>query len=254
MNSESVAFLTERLLKNVDGCREGRMDAEAFLQEAENLLGGLPLYPARTITEVGTAVGEKLDALPAVAVDLTLRLMGSTERAVRAMTVAVIARLARYQPGMWVETALHLINDDDWEVRDLAAHIFDTPDAGDGAADFHLQFVCDTVTDWVINPNERIRRAASHALLRYAVCHAEFRPRWLDMLDPLITDTSEYVRFSLVSALRTLGRADGPLVLNYMESALNRLTDESREVFRLTLDHAFTAKYPERKSELLARL
>jgi hypothetical protein len=74
------------------------------------------------------------------------------------------------------------------------------------------------------------------------------------MLAPLLDDPQEYVRHSLAAALRTLGRADAEVVLSFIESRLDALTDGSREVFRLVLDHPFAARHPERKAELLVRL
>jgi HEAT repeat protein len=185
---------------------------------------------------------------------LTLRLVSSPAREVRALAAIVLFRLARFQPGLWVDPARLLLTDEDWEVRDLAAHVFDLQDGIEGAINFHLEFVWDVVRRWSEDSDERVRRAATQALLNFAVAHPEFRPRWLQMLAPLLDDPQEYVRHSLVIALRTLGRADSALVFGFIESRLDQLTDESREVFRLILDHPFAARDPQRQAELLMRL
>jgi 3-methyladenine DNA glycosylase AlkD len=254
--SDDLSWTTLRaqLLGELERLRQGLASPEEFLHAAEEALAGLPLYPPRAVRVLGAALADDLDHTPALAVDVTLGLMSSPAREVRALAAAVISRLARFQPGMWVEPVGHLICDEDWEVRDLAARVFDLQDDGEGAAGFHLEFVCDVLRRWAEHADERVRRAATQALLGFAAANPPFRPRLLQLLAPLLNDSQEYVRHSLAAALRVLGRADAELVFGFIEARLDPLTDGAREVFRLVLDHPFAARHPERKAELLARL
>ena len=250
----SPGVLRQRLLGELERLRRDPASPEEFLRAAEEVLAGLPLYPPAVIRALGVALADDLDRSPALAVDLTLRLMSSPAREVRALAAAIIFRLARFQPGMWVDPARHLLSDEDWEVRDLAARVFDLQDGEEGAASFHLEFVCEVVRQWTQHSDERVRRAATQALLGFAAANPPFRPRLLQMLAPLLDDPQEYVRHSLAAALRVLGRADSELIFGFVESRLDALTGGAREVFRLVLDHPFAARHPERKAELLARL
>lgn len=209
--------------------QSGSLALEDAADKLGDLLHPLPLYPAAPVLALGDALAEPLEKRPGLAIDLTLRLVSSTVRAVRGVAVAVIHRLARYQPAIWAETVRHLVRDDDWEVRDLAAHAFDTIETGEGAADFHLAYVTDLVRGWVGDEEYLLRRAASQALLGYAARHADFRGILLDVLDPLLEDDLEYVRRSHAAALRTLGRADPVVVYEYIEAGLETLSENSRE-------------------------
>jgi hypothetical protein len=246
--------LQDEFLKLVTDRQNGRLDAETLLRQAEELLAGLPLYPPQAVMSIGIAAADCLDAAPGMAVDVVLKLVSSTEREVRAVTAAIVFRFARYQPGYWIDTVQLLIGDEDWEVRDLASHIFDTQEFGEGAVDFHLEFVLDTVQKWVADANALTRRAATQALLGHASRHAEFRPKLLEILHPLLDDPSEYVRDNHTAALRKLGRADPALVMDYIERSLPSAGDLARDTFRTVLNQPWAAKLPERKLQLLAAL
>jgi len=246
LQDEFLALVTDR--------QNGRLDAETMLSRAEELLAGLNLYPADTIMVIGIAAADVLDSTPGMAVDAVLKLMSSTEREVRAVTAAMVFRFARYQPGFWLDTIHHLITDEDWEVRDLAAHCFDTQEYGEGAAEFHFAFVLETVGSWISDPNFLLRRAATQALLGYALKHAEFRPKLLEMLHPLLDDPSEYVRDNHVAALRKIGRADPALVMDYVERSLAATGELAHETFRTVLNQPWANKLLQRKAELLAKL
>ena len=223
------------------------------MAECDASLKGTPLYPPAELFGAGIAVGESLENTPAPAIEITLRLISSEIRETRALAVAVIHRLARYQPALWVDTVRHLLLDDDWEVRDLTARVFDVFENQDGAAEFHPSFVVEVVGKWVGDPDERIRRAASQALLGYALRHAEFRKPLLILLDPLIGD-GDYVRNSFTVCLRSLGRSDPELVLNYLESALDRESREIADIVRRVLEHPFADRLPEQKARIAERL
>ncbi|MCX6600295.1 MAG: DNA alkylation repair protein [bacterium] len=254
--SDDPSFTTLRaqLLAELERLRHEQSSPEEFLRAAGEALHGLPLYPPAVIRALGAALADDLDRSPALAVDVTLGLMSSPAREVRALAATILSRLARFQPGMWVEPGRHLVCDEDWEVRDLAARVFDLQDDFEGAAGFHLEFVCDVLRQWAEHADERVRRAATQALLGFAAANPPFRPRLLQLLAPLLNDPQEYVRHSLAAALRVLGRADAELVFGFIEARLDPLTDGAREVFRLVLDHPFAARHPERKAELFSHL
>ncbi|MFZ5434134.1 MAG: DNA alkylation repair protein [Calditrichota bacterium] len=231
-----------------------RLSAEEFLERIDRLLADRDLFPPEAIFQLGSTLGTRLENSPGPAVDLTLKLMSSDVRATRAIAVGVLHRLARFQPGFWTDAARHLITDSDWEVRDIAARVFDDWNGEDGAAEFHLSFVVDVVRDWVQDSDERVRRAASQALLGYAARHPEFRSQLLEILDPLLTDEREYVRHSLAAALRILGRSDPPFVMDYLELVAASNHEPAKEIVKLVLDHSFADRLPDRKAELLRRL
>jgi hypothetical protein len=250
----AMETLREELLELFEDVKAGLLAMEDFVEQASELLNQLPLYPTTTVLALGVAIGEKLEKSPGLAVELTVRLVGAPAREVRAMAAVVIHRIARFQPGMWVDTIRHLVADDDWEVRDLAARVFDTLEAGEGAAEFHLMFVHETVKSWVTDSDYLVRRAATQALTGYAINHADFRPLLLDMLRPLLDDQREYVRRGLAATLRTLGKADGALIFDYLEAAANPPTPRVAETIRLVMEHRFAGKFPVRKAALLSGL
>ncbi|MDD5087577.1 MAG: DNA alkylation repair protein [bacterium] len=243
-----------RLIALAGQCAGGQTAIEDFVAQCDDRLAGIPLYPPAEVFAAGVAVGEALEKTPAPAIEVALRLISSEARETRALAVAVIHRVARFQPAVWVDPVRHLLLDDDWEVRDLAARVFDVFEEHDGAAEFHLAYVVEVVETWVGDPEERIRRAAPQALLGYARRHAEFRPQLLTVLDPLLDDEQDYVRTSYAAALRALGRTDPELVLNYLETTLERDSLNAAEVVRCVIEHPFANRLPEHKARLVRRL
>ncbi|MBU0508007.1 DNA alkylation repair protein [bacterium] len=253
-DGESTEERNRELTDLAGQCAQGRIPVEELLAEFDHRLAGTPFYPPAGLFGLGNAVGEILEKTPAAAIDVALKLISSSVRETRGAAVGLIFRLARLQPGFWVDTARHLVTDDDWEVRDLAARVFDVFEDQDGAAEFHLAFVVEVVTAWVRDSDEQVRRAAPQALLGYALRHAEFRPRLLPILDPLLADPREYVRNSFVACLRTLGRADPDVVLDYLETAAARADETGNDTIRLALDHPFADRVPDRKARIIERL
>jgi 3-methyladenine DNA glycosylase AlkD len=253
-NGGSHNRIADQLTTLVESYRDGQFAVDDLLSEIEQLLRGYALYPAQPILVLGFALADLMDKTPAEAIELTLRLVSSTTREARALAAAMIMRFSRFQPGLWLDPVQHLVRDQDWEVRDLAAHCFDTPENGDGAIDFHQSYVWQVVQDWIAHEDYLLRRAATQALIGHAVKVAEFRPKVLAMLDPLLDDDLEYVRDSHAAALRRLGRADPALVFDYMEKSLDTPTEAARETFRKVLDHSFADRLPGRKTKILARI
>jgi hypothetical protein len=246
--------IQDALLALLADRKSGRLDAEPFLERVEDLVGSLPLYPPSRVMGLGAAAGEVLDKNPETAIEVVLLIMGSTIREVRALAAAMLHRLARLQPSFWADTVKHLATDDDWEVRDIAAHAYDTIEGDVGAVEFHYEWVSEAVGGWALEDNYLLRRAASQALSGYALQHADFRPQLLDLLDPLFDDDLEYVRQNYAATLRKLGRADPELVMDYLESKAAALTDPARDTIRTVLQHHFANRLPERKAKLLSQL
>jgi hypothetical protein len=168
----------------------------------------------------------------------------------------MISRLARFQPAIWMDLAKHLAADEDWGVREYAAHIFDTQGKFDGLSGYHLDYVFEVLEGWVRDTNYLVRRAPTNALLSYYLKHPEIGERLIALLDPLLDDEMEYVRRNHVFALRTIGKKRPELVLDYIESKLklDELTERIKEVFQEVLEHKFADKLPQRKIELLSKL
>jgi len=233
---------------------DGKVSVDALVQKCDEILRDRELYPPEPILHFGIRLGETVENSPGPAVEVSLQLISSPVRATRAVAVGMIFRLARFQPGFWVDSARMLITDDDWEVRDLAARIFDDWDSEDGAVEYHTSFVLEVVSGWVCDNDERIRRAATYALLGYAQRHSEIIPQLLDILNPLMADSHEYVRGSMATALRTLGRTNSKSVLDFIEKSLENPSDLVCETIRLSLDRSFADRFPERKARILERL
>jgi 3-methyladenine DNA glycosylase AlkD len=246
--------LRDGFVNLVEARQNGRLSAEEFLERAESLLDRLELYPPAAVMELGTSAAKALDSTPGMAVDIVLKMISSAQREVRAVAAAMIFHFARFQPAFWVDTIKLLIMDEDWEVRDLAAHSFDTTEYGEGAAEFHFEYVLEVIEGWLKDSLAQVRRAATQSLLGYAERHPEFRPKLLEILDPLLDDPSEYVRDTHFAALRKIGKMDATLLMDYIERALPKLSDTSREALRQLLNQPFANKSPERKAELLAKL
>ncbi len=247
-------MIREEFLKLVSDRQNGRLDAETLLHRSEELLEGISLYPPATVMTLGIAAADVLDVTPGMAIDVVLKLMSSTVREVRATAAAMVSRFARYQPGFWLDAVRHLVTDEDWEVRDLAAHSFDTREFGDGAAEFHLEFVSAVVRDWVNSPDPLIRRAATQALLGYAARHPEFRAKLVALLSLLLDDPSEYVRDNHAAALLKVGRLDPPLLMDYIESCRGTAGAYGRETLRNLLEQPFASTIQVRRAELLSKL
>jgi 3-methyladenine DNA glycosylase AlkD len=223
-------------------------------QQIDLLLSDLKLYPFTPVIELGIAGAELLEKTPEEAVNITLQLAASEEKATRAVSTVILSRLARFHPKIWMELAKHLAADSDWEVREYTAHIFDVQGQFEGLAAYHLDYVFEVLGSWVKDENYLVRRAPTNALLSYYLKNPEIGERLIALLDPLLDDLMEYVQRNHIFALRTIGKKRPELVFDYMESKLPQLTDNSRQTLRQVLEHKFADKVPARKKELLAKL
>jgi HEAT repeat protein len=234
--------------------REEKFTDAIGVEAVNDLLREVVTYPFAVAIELGNAAAELLEKDPESAVNITLQLTGSEEKSVRAISTVIVARLARYQPQIWMNLAKHLAADDDWGVREYAAHIFDTQGQFEGLSGFHLDYCFEILEGWVKDENYLVRRAPTNALLSYYLKNPEIGERLIKLLDPLLNDEMEYVRRNHVFALRTIGKKKPELIFDYIESKLGVMTDRIREVFREVLEHKFADKLPQRKATLLSKL
>jgi HEAT repeat protein len=217
-------------------------------------LEGMKLYPFGPVLSLGSEIAVILERKPEAAIEIVLRMVGSSVAATRALAGVLLSRLARYGPAPWMKLAHHLAADENWEVREYAAHIFDTHGDFEGLAAFHLDFCFEVLSQWVRDEDYRVRRATTNALLGYYLKNPEIGPRLLSLLEPLVGDGSDYVRRNLVFALRTVGKKRPELVLSFIEQHIEEHAEVSRDIFLQTLDHRWTRGYESRRDAILQRL
>jgi hypothetical protein len=244
----SSAAVCQILQRRVDA-----KDAEVAA-DLKSALSGLPLFPADRMTALGQAAGELLERHPEAAIQLGIELVASDEPTVRAFAVSMIARLSRFHPAIWKDIVRHSLTDDHWEIRQLAAHAFDSLPTADGAADFHFDFVLELVEEWVRHSDYLVRYAATQALLNHAAKQPEIGQRILGALDPLFNDPSDHVRSGALGALRAIGKRRPDLVFSFIELKLDAIGKFDRELYRHALDEPFAAKNSEWRDKLLRAL
>jgi hypothetical protein len=224
------------------------------VEDLDPHLKGIELYPFEPLLKLGSEVGKVLEKNPAAAIDIVMSMAGSPLEASRALACVVVGRVARHGPAQWMSLARHLAADDNWEVREYAAHIFDTHGDIEGLSAFHLDYCFEVLNQWVRDTDYRVRRATTNALLGYFLKHPEIGERLVTLLEPLLTDTSDYVRRNLVFALRTVGKRRPELVFAFVENHLGDELGGTREVLRQTLKHRWTRKYEGRRNTILKSL
>jgi hypothetical protein len=246
-STEEIVAVFRRLAKEGDTS----LDVE---HEIDPPLSELKLYPFHPLLQLGDEIGAILEKEPALSIEIVLRLSGSSLPATRALACVTLSRLARYNPAPWMELAHHLAADENWEVREYAAHIFDTHGEFEGLAAFHLDFCFEVLSKWVGDEDYRVRRVPTNALLGYFLRHPEIGTRLLSLLEPLLTDDTDYVRRNLVFALRTVGKKRPELVFSFLEEYLDKATAGVGDIFRLTLDHRWTRGHEATRDRILQRL
>ena len=248
MSSDSdILSMFQRLAESNGTAFNVAEDVDPYLRDVK-------LYPFKPLLELGSEVGKILEKKPEVAVEVLPRLVGSSFEPTRALACVVIGRLARYEPAEWMSLAHHLASDDSWEVREYAAHIFDTHGNIEGLAAFHLDYCFEVLDQWVRDSDYRVRRVTTNALLGYFLKYPEIGERLLSLLEPLLSDNSDYVRRNMVFALRTVGKKQPELVFAFLESHLDIDRGTTRDIFRQTLDHRWTRGHEDRRDTILKSL
>ena len=236
--------------------RVSETDGTAFdaAQDLDPFLSDIKLYPHTPIVDLGGAVADILEKRPAAAIEVTLRLVGSPVDATRALACIVIGRLARHSPAPWMELSKHLASDESWEVREYAAYIFDTHGTFEGLAAFHLDYCFEILSSWIHDTDYRVRGVAANALLGFFSQQPDIGERLLQLLKPLLSDGSDYVRNHFAGALRTMGRKRPELVFSFVELHVSDEALTTADVLRLILNHRWTHGHDARRDEILKQL
>ncbi len=248
LDSEAIAELTTLMNQWT------QTSESADVGELDQLLSGVALFPPESLKNAAEVIAADLEKNPSAAVDITLKIIGSEEPATRAFAAVLISRFAQYQPALWKSPASLLAADRVWEVRQHGAKIFDTTAPGQGAAEFHADFVFDVIKEWVSDKNYLLRHSATQALTGWALGHIEQAEKLLALLEPLFNDSSEYVRAGAVLTLRALGRKRPQLVLSFIELRLDNLGEFERDTYRTLLDSHFAPAHDQSKERILSAL
>jgi hypothetical protein len=243
-----------QFLAAVNDCATGELDLAELVATSDDCLSGVAFYPPGPAIDLGQAAGQVLEQKPEAAINAMMQLMSSESGGTRAVTCVIISRMARYNPSIWASMVRHLAADDAWEVREYAAHAYDSREGYSGAVEFHQEWVLEELAEWVSHSDYLLHHGATQALLGYVQVNDQIIPRLLELLNPLLQDPSDYVRTGHVIALRMMGRRKPEVVLKYIDLHLPPKSDEMRETFLQVLEHPFADKVPERKAELMAKL
>ncbi len=226
----------------------------SHLAQVETVLASAPFYPSDVIDDCAIAAATRLERKPAVAIEVLMLMAGSAHPQSRAVAAVIISRLALYAPALWIDLIRHLATDENWEVRRYAARVFDSTEKFDGAAEFHLEFVMETLQTWIQDKDYLVRHAATQFLLGYVKRHPAFAEKLLGMLDPLFDDLSEYVRDGAAAAMRAVGKVRPELALSFIELKLDHLREFEGQTYLTALDHPFADCRPEWKARLVTAL
>jgi hypothetical protein len=229
-------------------------DSTIQVEDADVLLSGLPTDPPDSIGALGVAAAAIIEKQPEKAIQITLMLGGSGVIATRCLCAVVISQIGKYSPSIWIDLTKHLARDENWDVRNFAAAIFDSFPDREGLIEFHSDFVWETLKDFAKDTDYLIRRIPTRALLGFSKAKPEITGRLLELWKPLINDPTEYVRRNLVSALRVVGRRQPAEILAWMNLQLDSGKTHSGEIFRMVLETGIFDKNEEQKRSLLARL
>jgi hypothetical protein len=231
----------------------GKKDDAIQVDAIDQLLRGIAIDTPDPISALGIAAAGLMEKHPEEAVNLCMRLSGSTLPATRCLGAVIISQISKYQPGLWMDMVKHLALDDDWNVRDFAANVFDSTPGREGLVEFHPDFVWETLTEWVRDRDYLVRRLTTRALLGYYKQHPEIAQRLLTLWEPLLTDPNEFVRRNLVSALRVIGKKNPDLVLTWIDAKVNSPSGHVAEIAGLILQSPFAFKCPELRQSMLEK-
>jgi hypothetical protein len=231
----------------------GKKDDAIQVDAVDQLLRGIAIETPEPLSSLGIAAAKLMEKHPEEAVNLCMRLSGSTLPATRCLCAVIISQISKYQPGLWTDMVKHLALDDDWNVRDFAAGVYDSIPGREGLIEFHPDFVWETLAELVKDRDYLVRRLTTRALLGYFKQHPEIAQRLLTLWEPLLTDPNEFVRRNLVSALRVIGKKHPDLVLTWLDSKVNSPSGHVAEIAGLVLQSPFAFKCPELRQSMLEK-
>ncbi|RQV97082.1 hypothetical protein EH220_05025 [bacterium] len=252
-DSQQIDALSKRLLMLLESWI-GKSDDAIEVEAVDSILQGFVIDPPALLNQIGMEAAAILEKHPEEAVNICMRLTSSRLPETRCLSAVIISQLSKYSPSLWTGMIRHLALDDDWHVRDFAAAVFDTISGREGLIEFHPEFVWDTLNEWVKDRDYLVRRLTTRALLGYSRKHPETAEKLLTLWEPLLTDSSEFVRRNLVSALRIIGRTNPDLVLNWLNTRLNSSSGHIASIAGMTVDASFALQNPAIRQEILDKL
>ncbi|GBD16581.1 hypothetical protein HRbin26_01479 [bacterium HR26] len=146
---------------------------------------------------------------------------------------------------------LGVADDPHWEVREVAPAVVFPALEVDFEGAFRL------LQSWTVHPAENVRRAAALVAMRAArERRPEWGPRLLDLIEPLLSDRSEYVRRNLGAFAIGDGflRCYPQLTLERLASWAEREDEQVRWNVAMAFSSAEAARYVEAAVSILGRL
>ena len=247
---DAVSKHLDTLFESWIGKSEDVIDVEAV----DAITQGIVVDPPTILNMLGIAASGTLEKHPQEAVNICMKLSSSRLPETRSLCAVMISQLSKYSPGLWTKMIHHLALDDDWHVRDYAAGVFDSTAGLEGLIEFHPDFVWETLTEWVKDREYLVRRLTTRALIGYSKKHPEIIERLLTLWEPLLTDSSEFVRRNLVSALRIIGRKQPDMVLKWLNDKLSAPSGHVARIAAMTVDASFAMQSPGIRQEILDKL
>lgn len=232
----------------------GKPEDEIEIELIDGLLRGVAVDPPTVMTHIGVQLSAVLEKHPEAAVNICTRMTGSPLPETRCLSAVIISQIGKYSPSLWTGMIRHLALDDDWHVRDFAAAIFDISADHEGWIEFHPDYVWEMLQEWVKDRDYLVRRLTTRALLGYTRKHPETTDKLLALWEPLLTDSSEFVRRNLVSALRSVGRKEPDLIMNWLNTHLSSASGHVASIAGMTIDASFSQQNPELRREILNKL
>lgn len=253
-SAEPQDALFEPIVDAISRWRDDLSHEEVYFDECETLLGEISAEEPERLIPVGIEAAERIERFPEIAVDITLKLCGSSIEAARGLGCVMIARIGRFNPRTWVSLIKQLAEDDSQGVRDLAAKIFDHGSSLEGWVSMHREFVFEILREWVGDKSYRVRRLTTRALAGFASLSSENAKATFELLTPLFEDPAEFVRRNFASLLREVGKKQPQSVFEFLETRVEQRSANASELIPIILDASFAARFPERKSSLLVRI
>jgi 3-methyladenine DNA glycosylase AlkC len=164
------------------------------------------------------------------------------------LAVGLLVQVYADRPSGVAKRVVELAEDDNWERREDAAWLLSELLAS------HFEDVYEQCVQWVRHPSANVRRCVAVAVKRAAKGREPERgERFLDLLEPLLTDRDEYVRKNLgpFAIGDGLLRCYPALTLSRLESWSQRRNEETRWNVAMAFSTAEGAKHLDSALHLL---
>lgn len=184
-----------RLIKNISG-----RGLDSAIETDE------PIGPAlmfRTIVPLGKEIGAAI-ASRADAAAIVERLAADDKAGVRALACVVLGKVGQLAPHSVVDAAHKLAADESWQVREAIANALD-----DQMGPAQPEFVYETMSQWIHDPDANVRRVPTNALMRYGIRQPR---KVIALMQALLHDNSEYVRKNVAFCLQQIAKVKHPIL------------------------------------------